>query len=413
VYDPAQRRPWRGIIDSSTFVFAVDLLDGGLGSVLDEIRDRAGIGGVAMAAAYHHARDILPHNPKRKVYFHEGGTVFFRPQLDRYGAISPRPSSLVYERDVLAELCDAAAAREMKKTAWTVYLHNSRLSAAHPEHAPCNAFGDRSLTDLCPADPAVRSYVLALTGDICRYPVDTIMAEALHFKTIEHGYHHERYFLDLGATGRFLLGLCFCEWCMAAALERGVDGEGVRRNVQMFLLDVFERGSGGHEPLDLDLIGAVAGGEMAGYVESRAHSVSTLVAAAADVARDSGVGFTFSAHGGSAKGGGTKSSDRPGDAWVLGVDLPEVASRVDGFEVLGYVGDTAELQPLISGYLAAIGATPASVALRPMFPDTRDPDELIERVRIVQRLGVERVDFYHYGLMPSSSLDWIRAALSP
>jgi hypothetical protein len=399
-------------IETSLFAFAIDLVDGGVGAVLDDISDRAGVGGVSLATAYHHARDVFPHNPVRKVYYHEGGTIFFVPELSRYGRIVPQPSSLTRERDILGELCAATAARSMSTTAWTVYLHNTRLSTGHPEHAPANAFGDRYLTDLCPADPAVREYAVALTSDICRYPVSAILAESLHFKTIDHGYHHERSFVDMGPTARFLLGLCFCEACTKNAYREGIDAEGVRRGVSDYLLDVFSRGGGGHDPLRLDVLDDVVAEEMGGYLGSRSNAVSRLVEDVANVARTAGVRFTFSAHGGSAKGSTLRSSDAPGDAWVLGVDLPRVAAAADDFEVLGYVPSAVDLQRLASGYLEKISPGAFAVGLRPMWPDTTSSEDLTQKVRIARSLGARRVDFYHYGLMPSSSLDWIGAALA-
>ena len=77
------------------------------------------------------------------------------------------------------------------------------------------------LTELCPANPDVVAYVRALSGDIARRGVRTIVAESLHYHPLEHGYHHERYFLHLGARTRFLLGLCFCEHCLALSRRRG------------------------------------------------------------------------------------------------------------------------------------------------------------------------------------------------
>ena len=46
---------------TSAFCFAGDLADEGLDAVLDDIQDRAGLGGVTMAAAYHASRDVFPH----------------------------------------------------------------------------------------------------------------------------------------------------------------------------------------------------------------------------------------------------------------------------------------------------------------------------------------------------------------
>ena len=69
--------------------FATDLRDEGTATVLDNVRNRAGIDGLTMAVAYHDARDIFPHNPVRKVRYLEGGAVFFPPDVARYGRLQP------------------------------------------------------------------------------------------------------------------------------------------------------------------------------------------------------------------------------------------------------------------------------------------------------------------------------------
>ena len=395
------------------FAFAVDIVDEGPDAVVAAAADRAGVNGVSMAAAYHHARDILPHNPRRRLFFHEGGTVFFHPEMSRYGDLRPRLGELAAERDPLDELCIAAERRSMHARAWTVYLHNNRLGLAHPECTPENALGDRLLTELCPANPEVRRYAVALTADLVRYPIRSIMAEALHFRTIEHGFHHERYFLDLGPTARFLLGLCFCSSCRDFARSDGIDVDGLRRVVGDMLLGWFESRSGGHDPLDLVRLGNLAGGEMTGYLEARCRVVTSLVDEVQDVATTAGVRLTFSAHGGSAKGGRTQSSDAAEAAWTLGVDLERVSALVDEFEVLGYAAETPRVASLLGDYRAAIGArADIAVALRPMWPDTVTARDLIERVHLVASSGAARLDFYHYGLMPERSIDWVGTAMS-
>src|SRR5258707_9053851 len=104
-------------------------------AVLDSVSKRGGLGGITMAAAYHHGRDIFPHNPARKVHFLEGGTVFFQPDPNRYRSLllKPKVSVLARDSDVLEDLCAAASARSLRARAWTVYLHNYTLGEAHPE----------------------------------------------------------------------------------------------------------------------------------------------------------------------------------------------------------------------------------------------------------------------------------------
>src|SRR5207237_9239505 len=97
-----------------------------MANVLDNAADRGGLDGITMATGYHQGRDIVPHNPARKVHFLEGDSVFFQPDARRYRglALQPRVSALAQESDPLASLCREASARSLRVRAWTVFLHN-------------------------------------------------------------------------------------------------------------------------------------------------------------------------------------------------------------------------------------------------------------------------------------------------
>src|SRR5258708_17241607 len=94
-------------IETSFFAFATDLRDEGIETVLENVAGRAGAGGVTMAAAYHHGRDIFPHNPVGKVRFLDGGAIFFQPDPRRYRdlLLQPHVSRLAAEPDLLSALC--------------------------------------------------------------------------------------------------------------------------------------------------------------------------------------------------------------------------------------------------------------------------------------------------------------------
>jgi hypothetical protein len=49
--------------------------------------------------------------------------------------------------------------------------------------------------------------------------------------------------------------------------------------------------------------------------------------------------------------------------------------------------------------------------MRPVAPDCDSPGNLAAKLRVARAAGVDRVDFYHYGMAPLSALDRIREAL--
>jgi hypothetical protein len=407
-------------MESSMLAFATDLRDEGVDTVLDNVGDRAGVDGLTMAVAYHDARDIFPHNPVRKVRYLEGGAVFFPPDSARYEGmrLQPHVSELARAGDPLGELCEAAGERGMRVNAWAVFLHNDRLGFVHPECATQNVFGDRYLTDLCPSNPDVRTYACTLTSDIARYEVTSILSESLHFHGLGHGYHHERYFDDLGAIGTYLLGLCFCHHCREAARRRGVDAAMVHRSVRDELERRFADGEGGENPEELtrEDLEPFGGEQMLGYLDTRAATVTSLVDEVTAAASDGGASLTFLDLCGAEKGfatGHPEGEAAPALGWQMGIDAAALAGVCDTVAATGYAADTGRLKLDLAAYQALIpDASQLGLVLRPMPPDCRSAGNLAAKVALARERGLGRLDFYHYGFCRLQALDWIREALA-
>ncbi|HTT55327.1 MAG TPA: hypothetical protein VMH35_28380 [Streptosporangiaceae bacterium] len=190
---------------------------------------------VTVAAAYHSARDVFPHRRNGRVKFLPPGVIYFRPDERRYGRVRPTADRPASQQDTLALACREAADRGTRVSAWAVALHNDRRGFEDPTLSVANAFGDLLLTDLCLSNPDVRRYVVALLGDLARYPLAAIRVESLHFPTLLHGYHHERYLEPLDEATTFLLGLCFCAHCRAGAAGHDLDADGIRAAVRGWL----------------------------------------------------------------------------------------------------------------------------------------------------------------------------------
>jgi hypothetical protein len=383
-------------MESSIFAFATDFADEGVETVLDNVQERGGLGGVTVAAAYHEGRDVFPHNPVRKIRFLESGAVFFRPDPDRWSKLRLRPP-VSESAGVFTEIVEAAERRGLAVRAWTVFLHNGALAAEHPDCAPENAFGDRYVTDLCPANPDARDFARALAADVARHGVASICSESLHYHALEHGYAHERYFVPLGPRVRYLLGLCFCPHCLAAADALGVDGEVVRDRAR----EEVERAFAGDE--------TTGEPERDEYARVREQVVTSLVAEVAAAAGETPLEFIdlSGAVLGYADGRPT-GPPAPSIAWQLGVDVPAVARACDGIEAIGYAADPERVR----GDLDAYGDDAVSVIFRPTTPDCDSPENLRAKVELARRRGLRRADFYHYGFMRLDALDLIRAALT-
>src|SRR5580698_9593067 len=100
------RLKW-GLMHRSIWTYAWDILDLGYDAALGELRDRAGLNSVSLASSYHAGRFLQPRSPRRKVYFPEGGTIYFHPTPARWEglAIRPKVAGVILEGgDVLREL---------------------------------------------------------------------------------------------------------------------------------------------------------------------------------------------------------------------------------------------------------------------------------------------------------------------
>ncbi|MGI8867188.1 MAG: hypothetical protein ACR2G1_10695 [Rubrobacteraceae bacterium] len=398
--------------------FATDLYDEGIDTVLGNVQERAGVDELTMAVAYHDARDIFPHNPIHKVRYLEGGAVFFQPDESRYEdlELQPRVAELARSRDPLGDLCVSAGERGMSVNAWAVFLHSDRLGFTNPECATQNAFGDRYLTDLCPSNSEVRAYARALAWDISRYEVSTILAESLHFHGLTHGYHHERYFEELGTIATYLLGLCFCPHCLKAARQAGVDAEMVHRSVRSELGRCFagDEGSANHEGLTRERLESFGGEQLLRYLDARIQTVTSLTAEVSAAAGED-TSLAFLDLSGAEKGFAT--GHPTGDAvpeigWQMGIDVSTIMDVCDTIEVAGYAADPERLGFDLDAYRSLLAdASQLGLMLRPMPPDCRSADNLTEKVALARELGLARIDFYHYGFCRLRSLDWIRRSL--
>jgi hypothetical protein len=196
---------------------------------------------------------------------------------------------------------------------------------------------------------------------------------------------------------RYLLGLCFCEHCLASARAVGVDGEAARRGAR----EAIERAFAGAEP----------GGEPERdeYARVREQVVTSLVAEVAEAAGETPLEFIELS--GAVKGyadGRPTGDPSPTIAWQLGVDVQAVAAACDGLQAMGYAADPAWVARDLDTY----SADAVSVIFRPSTPDCDSAEDLLAKVDLARDRGLRRVDFYHYGLMRLDALDWIRAALT-
>ena len=399
---------------TTLFCSACDVADAGAEAVLDDILGRAGLDGVTLSAAYHAARDVLPHARGARVRGLPAGLWLRRDPAVWDGCpIQPARAGDDASEAAVAALVEHAAARGAVVDGWSVFLHVDADAPTAGTHL--NAFGDPYVDQLCPARAASRAYAVAMARAILRAGMGEVLAESLHHHGLEHGVHHERYLLEPGATARLLLGLCLCDDCVAGATAAGADGPGLRRAIADALQGVLDTG----RPLAGDVstrAGAAAlfGGELGALLDAREAAVTSLAGEVAAACADEGGRLTVLDSSGAAKG---YADGRPtgGPAleigWLFGIDAAGIAEHC-GIEAIAYAAEPARVDLDLDTYRADVGDGDLCAVLRPFGPDCEDEANLRTKAAIADRHGCRRFDLYHYGLLPLPVLDRIAAALA-
>ena len=382
------------------YTYAWDLAEEGVSKAVGQF-EALGLDTVTIAGSYHAGKFLRPHGRAGKVYFPEDGTVYFKANPARYGAIKPVANSLLCSQDVLREL---TSQDRMKTNVWLVLLHNTLLGSAHPDSAVSNAFGDRYIYNLCPSAPDARAYAIGLAQDVTEtYPVSGLSMETPGFLPYAHGFHHE---FALNRPNRWLdsqLGLCFCPHCLKGAKAAGINAARLKTQVAE---DVSA-----YLASDLDYPADMAeafwaadtrtDGDLKAYLDWRCTVVTSLV-------RD-------------IRGAVRKEVDvavipsvaRPtGGAWYEGSDLAALADATGIIEACFYEpgaqrvkADLFDIRRRLrgKGHLRGI--------VRPAFPDLETKGEFLAAMQALGAGGVSEVAFYNWGHLRSANIGWIADGL--
>lgn len=386
--------------DISFWAYPWDIHDLTLPEATARMRD-AGATMVSLAASYHAGRFLQPGNPRRRVYFPQDGTVYYRPDPARWQGAEIQPlmaDTVATEGDYLAQFARARDQGGLKLSAWTVCLHNTRLGMLHPAHVTRTAHGDPNFYALCPSSPAAQNYAARLVAEITEtYAPERIEIESPDFLGFSHGYHHEKDGLPTLPEDDFLLSLCFCPHCLAAARQAGIDGEAARRTAARLLDAAFARELPQAQFPDFPALGPqafAAHPDLLAYLLWRPAQVTTLMARLRAAIPRSTQLLLIDAEG----------------TWASGIDLPALLPHIDGILHCAYHTPQARLAPLFAETRALLGPDKALIAGFQLFhPASRSRDDLETRLAAT-RPHASGANFYCLGLVPPARLDWARSA---
>lgn len=382
----------------SMFVYPWDLLDEGISRALHKIREMD-IDRILLAVSYHAGKFYLPHNPLKTIYYHDSGSVYFTPQLTKYGALKPMPGE-AYQHykaarqsheplDLLHAVIAEAHACGLEVYAWVVGLHNSRLGTQYPEVTVRNAFGESYRHALCPAHEESRHYALQMIKDLASgYDLDGFVLESFDYMGMLHGDHHE--LIGASDPGRLeqWLGLCFCDRCKHGAAERGIDVDGLQQEVRI----AIDRIGKWKQPE----FGAMD--ELQQFQKVRAHFVETLYSAVRETVLSSGrtipVLSTLWLAGGA----------NPG---FYGVNIAQISRHLDGW-IACYPSSEANVGPFINTVRQQLGDAPFAAGIRMIAPETIEPDQIQRYIQAYRVENIGNLCFYNYGLASVAVLEQIK-----
>jgi len=386
---------------ATIFTYPWDLHDEGVDRALGVITDVAGVNGVSLAVSYHISTYFLPHNPVRKLYYGEHGAVYFHPEEKHYNKtkIRPQVSHVVEGEDYLKEIVRKIKDRGLEFTTWIVYFYNHHLARTYPDCAKADVFGNPYLSQLCPANPDVRNYALALTEDIVsNYRPEAVVIESLSYLHFEYGFLNPKVYAEITQFCRFLMGICFCPHCLEAADRAGMDADGFQDKVADFLEENLPRNPTPDEnkPISSELIDKAFGGDLKKYLDARGHTATSLLEEVARVVRSYGDIAI-------AMGMPSETSGR-----ITGL-RPEGASHLLNRVFTHPLDDPTKMREALAEWRRSL---PAEVKiLAQINPEhIKGREDLSARLKACRDAGYNGFTFYNYGLLRMEHLEWIGAA---
>ncbi|GAA5785963.1 hypothetical protein [Chitiniphilus shinanonensis] len=384
----------------SLYVYPWDLAGREIAAFVEEVQ-ALGLDSLKLAAAYHAGKFLVPPRPGvagPRVVFPEDGALYFEPRPERYPTLPALAHSDPALRRVPYQLAEDG---RLALSAWTVLFHNSRLGAAHPELQARNAWGDGYVYSLCPMQPAVFDYGVALCGDLAgTLPWHSLTLESPGWAPYGHGYHHEFAQLRGNVWLDTMLGLCFCDACTAAARAEGLDAAAlagrVRSRVDGYLaapVDAAPDQAGAWLAADL-----YEDADLAAFLRLRQRRVTEFVATVRGELPAATKLYVI------------PTVQRPtAQTWLEGSDLAALAHAADGIEVPFYEPNAGRVLADAVDTLRRVGdASRVRAILRPGPPDLGDGAELHAAWRGLEALGISEFSFYNYGLLRPAVLAGLR-----
>lgn len=374
----------------SMFIYAWDLLDEGIEHTLRKLKE-LGMNSITVTAAYHSGKFFLPHNPHRKIYYHNHSSVYYTVNTTRYGQLLPRMGDAFIQHrieseqagtseDLLTSICAQAKALGMQVYTWVVGFHNSHLGEAFPEFTVHNAFGESYRHALCPSHRETKQYVKAILSDLVEsYELDGFVLESFDFPGMLHGDHHELVGTSRKSDLEQLLGLCFCKQCRANAEAAGIDVSQFQQEVAEAVETVGNSG----KPVTVTALPTFML-----YLQLREDTVADVFAQCRDILDRTGKSLKLFSTLWLAYG------SHPG---LYGMNPRRLDPYVDQW-IACYPSSIEDTESFVNRALQYIPRSKLAAGIRMIEPEIVVPEQLDGYLNAYSKAGIDNLYFYNYGL---------------
>jgi hypothetical protein len=378
------------------YIHPWDITEEGIDNCFDYLGDVCGLNEVYVAAVYHASTFVLPHNPKRMVRW-DDGSVFFTPQHPRWheSRIQPILGDCVDTSGYMENIVHNARKRDWGVLFFTVFHFSHSMARAYPDACCIDAMGERHHSCLCPANPDVRTYDLAIVEDLMgTYGGDGIIQESLGFGGWNYMFVVNKVETMPSPRDQFLLSLCFCGSCLQRARDEGFDPIDLRRSIRDHLYENLPKNPKEWDmaPGDEEWARNAFNGQLWKYLEVRCNTVTSLYMEVQEIVnRFDGAFMPFGARY---------------EREVMGLDYSQFYPHLKRVS-LSYkriAPDEAERHLVEEVKKVPAWAEPEVNHNQRAF---QSMEELRDTVFLARKAGVRHHSFHYYGMSRHHELEWI------
>lgn len=371
-----------------------DLETEGLVDAVGCLSGEIGVDGVTLDAVAAEVRELRP----RRVGFGTAtvaleAAVQFQPDGSGYVGTRLRPvvAGWVKGRNPFQKIVEEVKHAGLVPRARLSVCRNATQAARHASTACVNVLGVVDSEWLCPSNPDVREYVVALTSDLAaNYPLDALVLANLGFSDGSSLRPYLAQGVCPSEAQRVLWNWCFCSSCRQRAADAGVDVEHAVSVVRGHLEKMLHLESGSV----LSIVEALERDQaLAAYHLLRAESVRSLWRL---VRSRVSPRLVHELRVTALDDGEAAWSEEVADAIILAGSAAGLKERDGYFEDLFH----------------RVGRARPVEIVQPMCPpEVTDGPSLVAGIHTLAQSGFTVVEFQGYGSAPQNCLDWTRQAI--